>query len=212
MVRSSRVDGLLPLRAAPSERERAQSALHEPGADARRSDGPDWNSSVHSADSGSRVSDRRSRARWTAPTPVTQGKRIDATRPGVNPDASLFVVADGDSAPGERHGADARDARIDSAAQRRAVIVGARPGRTEDCNSDCPGRSDCKAPLGNDTGHRGTNARCTPSATPADEGWISTQTGSILPVGRAWHGLGARHRKDWPVRADAVPVSTAQTI
>jgi hypothetical protein len=47
---------------------------------------------------------------------------------------------------------------------------------------------------------------------PADEDWIQTQAGRILPVGRATHGVGRGSGETVAVRAAAAPVSTAPSI
>ena len=44
---------------------------------------------------------------------------------------------------------------------------------------------------------------------PADEGWIQTQAGRILPLGRATHGVGRGSGETVAVAAAAAPVSTA---
>jgi hypothetical protein len=101
----------------------------------------------------------------------------------VNPDASLFFFAVGDSDVGERRGPGVPGDWPDSVARLPAGTDGAPHERSEDCNTDCPGRSGYTAPPDNDTEHRGTTAHCTPSATPADEGWMKTHASEKLPRG-----------------------------
>ena len=92
------------------------------------------------------------------------------------------------------------------------LIDGVRLANTAYRSRGCPSRSGCRSPPGTNNGHSRTDAHCAASAASANESWISTQSGEMLPRGPClvqWgRGIG------WTVvdRAGAAPASPALMI